>query len=644
MKKRILYSMIGLLALTSCDKYLDVVPEDDIRTLESVFEKKQSAMSYFYGCYKYYLNSGSMFRDPGVAAGDEMTTGQLLRNSTLSGGVTIPAFDIATGSLSASNPIMGTWGASQNYYEAIRQCNDFIENVDNVYNMTQEEKSEYKASAKAIKALYYFELMKMYGPITLVPENIDVEASMEEMQLPRSPIDTCVNTIVQLFDEAIELGIQTYAEQPMYEAGLLNRESVYAYKAKVLLWAASPLFNGNPWYSNFTNRDGEQLFSADYDPKKWERAAIAADEAVAFCEQRGKSLYDGYNSEGSELVNRVRDIQLSVMPIAFGSDELLHGTYSLTESDIMVRLPRFSSVDETLETSASYNIGLVSPTMTMVELFYTENGLPIDEDKNWDFSGRYEMGSESDFRYNNIVALNKDVLKLHLRREPRFYANIGFDGGVWKRQDEYMVMEPYRGGRNGFEELVVKPTDRLNITGYWVKKHVHSSNYTDRSTTAIKPVAPFPKMRLAEVYLMQAEAWNEFEGPSEKVYEALNVIRKRAGVPDIQEAWEVYAKNPAKIENQEALRDIIRQERMIELCFEGQRYWDLKRWKIAHEYLSQPVKGWNVLGEKGAQFYNQFNGPVEVWTSNRFSSPRDYFWPIEDEEVLRANVVQNPGW
>lgn len=644
MRKTILYSLIGLLALSSCDNYLDVVPEDDVRTLESVFEKKATAMSYFYGCYKYYRDAGSVFLDPGMAAGDELTTGQLLRSESLTDGWTIDAFTIATGSLSASNPIFGRWGSSNNYYRAIRQCNDFIENVDKVYNMTDEEKAQYKASAKAIKALYYFELMKMYGPICLVPENIDVEADMDEMQLPRSHVDTCVTEIVKLFDEAIELGIQTFAQQPQYEAGLLNMESVYAYKAKVLLWAASPLFNGNPWYSNFKNRDGEPLFSSAYDATKWQRAAQAADEAVAFCEQRGKALYSGYDDEASVLLNKMGDIQRSVMPVAFGYDEVLHGMYSLADEDILLRLPRFSSADATLQTSQSYNVGLLNPTMTAVELFYTDHGLPIEEDKNWDYAGRYQMGSESDYKYNNVVALNKDVLKLHLRREPRFYANIGFDGGVWRRRDEYVVMEPFRGGLNGFEELVVKPTDRLNITGYWVKKLVHHNNYTTKTELSITPAAPFPKMRMAELYLMQAEAWNEVEGPSERVYAALNVVRNRAGIPDIQEAWQLYAKNPAKIENQETLRDIIRQERMIELCFEGQRYWDLKRWKVAHEYLSKPVKGWNVLGEKGAQFYNQFNGPIDVWTSNRFSSPRDYLWPIEDEEVLRADIVQNPGW
>ncbi len=644
MKKTLLYIMVALVTLSGCDNYLDVVPENDIRTIESIFEKRQSAMAYFYGCYQNYLNAGSVLLDPGVGAGDELVIGTALRNSTFSQGLVLQAYNISSGLLSASNPIMGRWGASSNYYQAIRQCNVFIENVDNVYNMTDKEKAQYKASAIAVKALYYFELVQMYGPITLVPENVDVEAPMSEMQLPRSHVDTVFNRIVELFDEAIDLGIHTFAEQPQYEAGLLNRESVYAYKAKALMYAASPLFNGNPWYANFKNRDGDQLFNATYDVNKWERAAIAADEALAFCKERGKSLMTGYDSEASELINKMRDIQFSVMPVSFASDELLHGMYSIMATDIELRLPRYSSVDPNYTTSIGRNFGLISPTMRMVELFYTENGLPINEDINWDYSARFNTGAESDYKYNNVVALNKDVLNLHLRREPRFYANIGFDGGIWRRRDQYVEMEPFQGGRNGFDEEVVNPDDRVNITGYWTKKCVSYQNYSTRNDNNVSPVAPFPKMRMAEIYLMVAEAWNEFSGPSEKVYEALDAIRERAGIPGIEEAWDVYAKDPTKIRKQESLREIIRQERMIELAFEGQRYWDLKRWKIAHQYLSSPIKGWNILGTKGAPFYNNYNGPVEVWTGNRFNSPRDYFWPIGNEEVLRSNIVQNPGW
>ncbi len=149
---------------------------------------------------------------------------------------------------------------------------------------------------------------------------------------------------------------------------------------------------------------------------------------------------------------------------------------------------------------------------------------------------------------------------------------------------------------------------------------------------------------MAELYLMQAEAWNEYEGPSQKVYDAINVVRERAGIPDVVTAWKSYSKDPGRVDSKEGMRDIIRRETNIELAFEGQRFWNLRRWKIAHEVLNEKQYGWNILGEDAQSFYNNFNGPVEVWSRGKFTALRDYLFPIKAEEVLISGVVQNPGW
>ncbi len=639
MKHNILILLIAM-QFSSCNSYLDVVPEDDLTTIESIFEKRNTALTFFTGCYKSYINEGSLVIDPAIAGGDELTTGDYLRTKTYSGSSYIESFKIASGLQNQSDPIMPTWDINNNYYIAIRNCNTFIDNIDKVYNMQQEEKNKYKAGAKAIKALYYFELMRKYGPICLINENISVEASIDEMKIPRSPIDDCVNEIVRLFDEALPY-MEVFSEQPASEYGMLTKEAVAGYKARALLYAASPLFNGNYWYSKFTNRNGVLLFNQDEDITKWLRAAKAADEAAELCESRNRHLYNEYESESSEILNVIRCIQNAVLPVAFKSPEVLHATYSIFSVDMTNRMPRYNSSD------AYYNyrvLGCVNPTMKMVELFYTNNGLPIDMDRTWDYPNRYTMGIETSYDYNNIVAINKDVLKLHLRREPRFYANIGFDRGIWKRKNDYVELEPYRGGRHGMENIIIQPDDKVNITGYWAKKHISEANYAAGSSSNFIPTAPYAKLRLAEIYLSQAEAWNEYEGPSEKVYEALNKVRKRAGVPTIQDAWNNYSKEPSKITTKDGMRDIIRQERMIELAFESHRFWDLRRWKIAHEYLSQDTKGWNVSGDVSSSFYNEYKGPIVVWSENQFKSPRDYFWPFRDEEILKTGMTQNLGW
>ncbi len=639
--------LLVLLNFYSCDNYLDVVPENDITTIESIFEKRNTAMSFFYGCYNRYQNAGGLGVSPASVATDEFTTGSVLRNSLYSKVPTATyPFDITSGLQNSAVPIGATWDGKASPYQAIRNCNIFIANIDKVHGMTEKEIGQYKGSAKAIKALYYFDLVKQYGPICLIPENANIEAPIETMQVPRSHIDTCFKRIVQLFDEAIEDGIHTSAELPAMELGLLTREAVMAYKAKALLWQASPLFNGNPAYSDFVNRDGKKLFNPNVDLKKWEAAGIAADEAVAYCELMGKKLNSGYSQESSTFLNTIRDIQRSTLPIRFESTELLHGMYTINGGDIAIRIPRFSAGHDYETPSSRTTQGLLCPTYDIVKQFYTKNGLPVeyDNDAHWSASPEKEISIETDFRYKNIVDLNSNILKFHLQRELRFYANVGFDGGIWNLGGEYIKLEPFMGGANGPESVSIAPGDMVNITGYWCKKFVSPSNFTKGTSEDLKPVAPYAKLRLAELYLIQAEAWNEFEGPSDKVYDALNKVRERAGIPTVQNAWENLSKAPTKHKDQGGLREIIKQERTIELVFEGHRYWDLRRWLDAEKYLGKPSKGWNVTGAQGEPFYNSLRGPMDVWTDNKFSSPRDYLWPLSTANVLKANIVQNPGW
>ena len=155
---------------------------------------------------------------------------------------------------------------------------------------------------------------------------------------------------------------------------------------------------------------------------------------------------------------------------------------------------------------------------------------------------------------------------------------------------------------------------------------------------------PFPLMRLAELYLMQAEAWNEYlETPDDRVYDPIDKVRKRAGIPAVREAWEQYSLNPSLVQTKLGMREIIRRETNIELAFEGHRFWNLRRWRIAHEELNTPLYGWNVIGEDAESFYNHGN-PVVVWSKRKFVAPKDYLFPIRSEEVQVSGIVQNPGW
>ena len=147
-------------------------------------------------------------------------------------------------------------------------------------------------------------------------------------------------------------------------------------------------------------------------------------------------------------------------------------------------------------------------------------------------------------------------------------------------------------------------------------------------------------MRLTDLYLLYAEALNEKDDANnrELAISYLDQIRARAGLKGIKESWDTYSKYPNRYKTQEGLREIIQRERAIELMFEGSRFWDLRRWKTANKVL-------NVAGNRAETFYNNGEGPVIVYSGNTFVAPRDYFWPIHQNDlVVNPKLVQNPGW
>ena len=236
---------------------------------------------------------------------------------------------------------------------------------------------------------------------------------------------------------------------------------------------------------------------------------------------------------------------------------------------------------------------------------------------------------------------------MHRRREPRFYANIVADRCYWRlgSADENLhLVKAYQGEDFGLQAKRLNALEPQNITGYWMKKWCDSRGNLAVHEGELQSfgATPYPVFRLAEVYLAAAEALNECDAPFAEVYKYLNVVRKRAGIPDVEVAWR-NARNPGLVQDRSGLREIIRREWNIEFAFEGYRFWNVRRWKIANVELNEQAFGWNVLGNNANTFYN--NGrPMVVYSGNKFVAPRDYFWPIRSEEVQRAGCVQNLGW
>ena len=640
MKKYVILTIAVVAScLTACKDYLDQVPENDIETFETIFERRSTADVWFTQSTLDMANNFVGFFTPGVIGADEFVTGDYERS------LGAKMLNIPDGLQLSQKPIGDVWGST---YYSLRLLNTFIQRIVDVYDMTEAEKINWRAEAMAVKAFYYFELVKRYGPIVLVPTNIDVNVDLQKMQVPRSHVDTCFNEIVRLLDEAIP-DLYYSKEREASHKLFPSKEGAMALKAKVLLYQASPLFNGNDFYVNFKGKDGEPLFNTKYDPEKWKRAAEAADEVVALCESLGYKLITGDQDKATNLLNDMRDIELSIWEREYDGVEavFMTGFQGALINSFPYLLPNFPEGYPEKESSAR---GTFGPSMKMVESFYTKNGLPLNMDKEWPYANRYKMGREVDNTYQGVVALNEDVLNLHLRREPRFYAHIAADRCYWQRgpvASKNLEVQAYRGEAFGLHESYLDASTRQNICGYYVKKYtrteVQTSNY--RSNSAVLGDCRWPGIRLAELYLMQAEAWNEYlNKPDDRVYEPLNKVRRRAGIPDVQDAWKKFSTHPQQVENQAGMREIIRQEKTVEFAFEGHRFWDLRRWKTAHLELNDKILGWNVLGDNARTFYNNYEGPVVVWSKVKFISPRDYLFPIKAEEVMISGYVQNPGW
>ncbi len=631
MKKYILYSLLILLTLTSCDEYLDIVP-DQTQELDLLFDREESAYTALATCYSYLPKNDDLYSSY-VTATDALTTPIAKETAGIR---------LMKGLQSSSDPLMSYWSGYERHgslWRGIRSCNTLIENMDNVVDMTQEEKDAWKAEAQFLKAYYHFTLLQYYGPIPITDENLPISSSDEQVRVKRNTIDECVSYITQTIDSAItNLPLRVLNNNDL---GRVDQVIAKAIKSRVLLFAASPLFNGNSeFYSGFVNDQGQHFFNQNYDQSKWQLAMDASLDALDTAIAQGASLYqfidtpptfDEENYE-DELVKKQYDIRYSIVDrwnneLLWGHSNPVGTNWWQLQAGSLMKSPTSSSVEAAWQ--------WVAPTLRSVEMYYTKNGLPINEDLSFDYNNRYEVSSINSDQ-NLYAQYAQETANLHLNREPRFYASIGFDRGYNRTWGSIWNLKMRKGETHG---RIANTSDYL-ITGYALKKIVHPDSEGDGYDKIVQYA--WPLIRLAELYLNYAEAANEFNGPTQEIYTMLNSIRERAGIQSVQDAWSdpSIAVTVNKHTTKQGLRDIIQQERLIEFAFEGHRYNDLRRWKLADNYLNSPVRGWSVDESALDDFYT-----LRDVGSRSFSSPRDYLQPISiDELTINTNLIQNPGW
>jgi len=644
------YVIILFIISTSCEKdYLDVVP-DNIATIDLAFNTRSTAENFLSTCYTYIPEHANVEQNFSLLAGDEIwyyaENDFYMNNET--------SFRLAKGMQNSASPYLNYWeggrGAPHSLFNALRDCNIFLENLVEVPGLEEDERLKWIDEVKVLKAFYHFWLMQMYGPIPIIDQNIPVGASPEETNVKRESIDDVVSYLVQILDEVIEAenlpGLINYIYTDM---GRITMPIAKALKAKILVLAASPIFNGNTDLSELTDNLGNKLVSQVYDPQKWVYARDALFEAIESAHLNGHQLYE-FNQQipiiGGINEEITRELSLRAAITEPFNTEIVWAFAPEWTGDLQMWCqPRWTADHSAL---FGYTKKSHAPTLNMAETFYTNNGVPIDEDLTWDYGNRYDVIQTPLFDSNNenfhefYIEDDYYTAKLHTYREPRFYSSIGFDGGKWfSLETENINFIPHlnakagaASGKQGFEIY--------SITGFFAKKLVHYENIISLQGSTIKGYS-FPIIRLSDLYLMYSEALNETKAaPDAEVYEYIQRVRTRAGLDaggDILNTWQMYSTNPSKPMTKDGMRKIIHQERMIELALEGHRYWDLKRWKLATEYFNKPIQGWNIFRSDVEGFYE-----VENIFYRNFST-KDYLWPISQNELLRnPNLIQNPGW
>lgn len=625
---------LSLLMMVGCSDYLDVVP-DNVATINHAFNNRTNAEKYLFTCYSYLPNPTSPNLNQALMSGNECWMSMVGDIWYFWGGT--EAFDIARGLQNTNRPLLNYWDGDKgatNLFVALRDCNIFLENIDKPGDLEPYERDRWIAEVKFLKAYYHFYLLRTYGPIPIIDKNILVSSTPEEVKVYREPVDEVADYIVSLLDESLEHLPATIQNQTQ-EMGRITRPIALAIKAKVLTLVASPIFNGNPYYAHVKDKRGIALFSETYNVAKWTRAATAIKEAIDCAHTAGSKLY--YYQGHLPITDSTRKIlNIANAVTERWNTEIIWGS---THDD--THLQKVSCTRTSPDQSANGQVVcMMSPTLDIAEQFYSNNGVPITEDTSWDYGKRYET-SEAGIDHRYYIKPGYTTANLHFNREPRFYASLTFDGcalfgnGIIDDNSSNLSYAYMKKGQVGG----VQGLERYSITGYRPKKLVSFESVIEKNSFTTKRYS-FPIVRLSDLYLMLAEALNEMKAmPDKETYQWIDLVRERASLKGVVESWRNYSDNPGKPATQAGMREIIQQERLIELAFEGERYWDLLRWKKAEIYMNKPIRGWTVMGETEGEFYK-----VKEIAQPEFYT-KHYLFPLRKSSLdINSNLIQNPGW
>lgn len=517
-------------------------------------------------------------------------------------------------------------------YKYIRQANIFLQKAHPIMTtgtqgdqLLEDELTQMKANVRFMRAFYHYLLFEQYGPIILVKDKI--YNATEDQDVPRNTVDE----VIEYIDSELTAVASELTQEPIFEdkdyRAWPTKGVALAVRAKLWLYAASPLLNGGYREAlSVTNPDGTRLFP-DYDAGKWEKALAACKDFIDYAEAGRYELYKEYKDDNGAVIDPDKSVYNLFQQY---THEIIWATANNDWGGM-----NGDAFDRRIAPRCEKNgLGSTGVTQELVDAFYMKDGFPVSATAYLPQSTLYQEEGYGTYKdqndnfskkYTNVTVSNR-----YLNREPRFYNTVFFNGRQWPVSCNQVLF--YNGGNSGVQE------GQATLTGYMLFKRFNRSVSLTNPGVASQ-FRPSIIFRLADFYLMYAEAANEVNPNDARVLKYLNLVRERAGLPDIETL------NPAIRGNQELQRAAIQRERQIELATEGQRYFDVRRWMIADKNgegrQNGYVHGMNVRGESNDK--EDFNRIVEA--SQIVFNRKMYLYPMPDFEMRKTkNLVQNPGW
>ena len=610
-KGNYLVLFLMIIGIASCgDDFLDQTATTDLSE-ESVFADSAYAAGFLTDIYADigFDTDLDRFGEGGLQCATDESEPRA--SSRISSGL---AF--ATGTI---NPVIVTTDAWEKCYSNIRKCNKFMQRIGDA-PMIESAKLQYKAEARFLRAWYYYILLRHYGGVPIVYDKI--YGANEPIDATRQSYETCVNYIIDECNAILADNILRPRNSGRSN-GRISQAACYALIMRVTLDAASPLHNG----SGFGTDDTKLLLGyANADPQRWERAYEAAKRAMQM--QGDYRLYEVHTCHKFPDANDGKPepgwgfyaVQSPGEFVNVTSDGAFSYPFAAYQEIILMKKQeiRITTCQMLDPPSCGGNGAAGYAYYDLAKAFPMIDGKPI---------------GESSYAYN--------PLQPNQNRDPRFDVSIIYNGSKICNQTDYFYPVYTYKGENSTQDAVYSGTP----TGLYTRKmlpRAASGNWW------IEPLQSRTLIRFAEVLLSYAEAVNEWKGPdfsetlgdgnTYSALEVLKLIRRRAGIAPGTDG--MYGLKAGM--TQDEMREAIRNERRIELAFEGFRFFDVRRWMIAEKTENQPMHGLEitrVVDENNKVTYV----PREFVVRNHVFRKAMYFWPIPYAEIVKTPALkQNP--